>query len=127
MEVSNYTGADIPMLCKVHLKAFKGYMNASMGGAYVRAFLSWFEEEPETVTLKASYNSETCGYVLGAPIGYTGKMNKDLMNQVLMSVASHPVIFFHPKFVKTAFGRAVSLFQKNKPTSVLRPSLFKGI
>ena len=87
----------VPMLSEsvadvveVHIEAFNGYMNASLGRGYVRAFLSWFCEAQDGISFIARLDGKIVGYVVGAPVGYNAQMTRDLAWVVARSMTCRP-------------------------------------
>ncbi|MFN5663558.1 MAG: GNAT family N-acetyltransferase [Bacteroidota bacterium] len=105
---------DIERLLSIHLQAFKGYMNASLGNDYVRAFLGWFQDSPCGLALVAEENNQTIGYVVGAQLGYGKELNNFLLKIGIWSILTNPRIFFHPQFIGTIINRLKLLLQKSE-------------
>lgn len=122
------TSADLQELAKVHLRAFKGYMNASLGVAYVEKFLDWFVKDSRALALIGKEGSTSVGYVVGATIGYDADLNRELLKRGLWSIITHPLVLVHPQFLKTIKLRFKLLFQTNKGgVSVFKEPEGKGI
>lgn len=77
----------------LHLQGFAGYMNARLGHRYARAFIDWFRRQPDAICLGAVHDGELAGYVVGAPIGYSRKMNRDLFFVAATSAITRPWLF----------------------------------
>lgn len=103
--INNFSKEDIPILVKIHKVAFADYMNTELGDKYLGKLFSLIIETPGSITLKAQIDSEICGYVFGAPIGYDKKLNKELFNVALLGAISHPSILFHKNFFKAVYGK----------------------
>lgn len=125
--VTPYSKDDIQYLSKIHLAAFKGYMNAGMGKRYVRRFLSWFMTYPNAISLKAEYDGQTCGYVVGAPIGYDKYINRDLFNAALLGIFTHPFILFHQNFTRAAKAKLLMLLGKKPIKKIIQTPVGNGI
>ncbi|HXS38216.1 MAG TPA: GNAT family N-acetyltransferase [Flavipsychrobacter sp.] len=117
VKVSPYTIDDIEMLVPIHMSAFKGYMNSSMGKNYVRKFLQWFLTYPNAITLKAEMEGQICGYVVGAPLNYGSAMNRDLFKTGVIGILTHPGIMIHENFIKAVKAKFKMLIGK-KPAKV---------
>ncbi|GAB2975358.1 hypothetical protein GCM10027049_07400 [Mucilaginibacter puniceus] len=126
IQVAPFTNTDIKDIIPVHIKAFKGYMNAGMGHRYIQEFLSWFLAYPETITLKAVINGSTCGYVVGAPLGYDKFINKKLLKFVIVGTITHPLVLFHKNFFKVAFRKMILIFTTPSVAKITNPD-GKGI
>ena len=100
LKIIDMSEADLDTLTDAHMLAFKGYSNTKIGKNYVKKFLKWFVDYPEGIAIAAIYNSNEAGYVVGAPIGYQSKMNKDLMGTAVMGFITHPWVILNPKIVK---------------------------
>ena len=108
---------DLPMVVEVHLKAFKGYMNAALGKSYVYRFLHWFLEDPRAIAFCAHYQDRPVGYLVGAQLGYDADLNKKLLSTGIVSILTHPAILFHPQFVRNIKSR-LRLLVGGKKTQV---------
>lgn len=114
MEVRPMTEQDIDAAASVHLRAFKGYMNASLGRNYVRKFLNWFRTSPIGIALVVADAGKPIGYVVGARLGYDADLNKALLKTGIKAILSHPNILFHSHFLGTIASRLKLLLNKKK-------------
>ena len=71
--------SDVNDLAITHLRAFKGYLNASIGKDYVCNFLKWFINSPIGISLVLETEGKLIGYVVGAKLGYNKELNKSLI------------------------------------------------
>jgi ribosomal protein S18 acetylase RimI-like enzyme len=90
----------------VHLDAFRGYMNASLGRGYARAFLLWFTQVPGGVALAALENGRVAGYAVGAPVGYDREMTRALIWVVARAFALRPWLLLQKRFLQRIARRA---------------------
>jgi ribosomal protein S18 acetylase RimI-like enzyme len=93
----------------VHLEAFAGYMNASIGRGYVVRFLRWFARRPGAIALAALVDGSVVGYVVGAPIGYERSLSRDLFWTVARATAVRPWLFLRSAFRRRLLLRAKRL------------------
>ena len=114
LKIIDMSEADLDTLTDAHMLAFKGYSNTKIGKNYVKKFLKWFVDYPEGIAIAAIYNSNEAGYVVGAPIGYQSKMNKDLMGTAVMGFITHPWVILNPKIVKIVGSRVGTLLNRKK-------------
>jgi ribosomal protein S18 acetylase RimI-like enzyme len=105
---------DIEASTQVHLRAFKGYMNASLGENYSRSFLNWFITNDIATSWVVAEGNEVLGYIVGASIGYDSVLNKALLKTGILSILSHPTILFHTHFVETIKSRLRLLLSPQK-------------
>ena len=126
IEISQFKNIDIRQIIPVHIKAFKGYMNAGLGKRYVKEFLSWFLTYSKTITLKASVGNIVCGYVVGAPIGYDESMNKKIFRFAITGTMMHPGVLFHRNFLKVVFRKLMSMLGAPVTSKIINPE-GKGI
>jgi ribosomal protein S18 acetylase RimI-like enzyme len=112
----------VESLVEIHMKAFSGYSNTKIGKSYVKSFLNWFINDPSAITITAVYDGDITGYVVGAPVGYQTKMNKDLMGVVIIGIISHPWVIFNKKILSIAFSRLKVLFNKKSDVTDKSPS-----
>lgn len=111
MEVRPMTEQDIESTVRVHLRAFKGYMNASLGENYVRRFLNWFRTSDMATAWVVTDSNHVVGYVVGATLGYDAALNKALLKTGICAILSHPIILFHSHFIETIKNRLKLLFR----------------
>jgi ribosomal protein S18 acetylase RimI-like enzyme len=121
IQVTPFTDTDIKSIIPVHFKAFKGYINASMGERYVEAFFTWFLTCPKTVTLKATSERNICGYVVGAPLGYDKQINIKLLKFAITGTLTHPLVLLHKDFLKIAFRKLMLIFTKSQNNKIVNP------
>ena len=89
----------IPEVERIHVEAFAGYMNTRLGRSYMRAFFNWFLTAPGGVALIArDEKAGVLGYLVGAPIDYGPRMNRDLARVAAVSVALRPWLLLHRTF-----------------------------
>lgn len=83
----------------LHLEAFEGYLNTLLGRGYVQALLRWFIKNQRAITLAAiDGNQKIVGYALGAPVGYTRSLNRELFWVVATRTIMRPWLFLNPRF-----------------------------
>lgn len=100
----------LPGVVDVHMEAFRGYMNASIGREYVRRFISWFANREGAIALAALSDGRVAGYVVGAPVGYSKAMNRDLFWVVARAIALRPWLLMQKRFFVRLLQRARQLF-----------------
>ena len=128
LSISPMTEANLKALAQVHINAFKGYMNASLGSKYVIKFLRWFVNDPRAIALVGLQEGKEVGYVVGATIGYDADSNRELLVTGISSILTHPLVLVHPQFLKTIRLRLQLLLQRgNKPTPIFKEPEGKGI
>lgn len=120
VEVLALQKKDLPIVVDVHLKAFKGYMNAALGKQYVYAFLQWFLEDARALAFCAHHAGRPVGYLVGAQLGYDADLNKKLLGSGVIAILTHPAIFFHPQFVRNIKSRLNLLLGKKKPQASIQ-------
>ncbi len=103
---------DIDQAVNVHMKAFNGYMNASLGRNYVKHFLMWFINSPLATAWVAEDSNKIIGYLVGAKLGYDSELNRSLLLVGVKAILTHPFILFHPHFLRTVKMRLKLLFNK---------------
>ena len=103
--IAKYNAEDINEISEVHMKAFKGYMNSQMGMNYIINFIKWFLVNDNCIALKATSNSFPIGYIVGAPIGYDSKINKDLLLIGLLGIITHPKVWINTNFIRQINAR----------------------
>jgi ribosomal protein S18 acetylase RimI-like enzyme len=108
------TARTISEVVDVHMEAFNGYMNASMGREYVRRFVSWFAEREKGIALAAVHDGRVVGYVVGAPIGYERSMNRDLFWIVARSITCRPWLLLQKRFLNRAAQRLLQIISPDR-------------
>jgi ribosomal protein S18 acetylase RimI-like enzyme len=106
------TDNDVEEVAGAHLRAFKGYLNASIGRNYVRQFLRWFINSPIGISLVLESDGKLIGYVVGAKLGYNKKLNKSLFKTGIISIVTHPGVLFHTHFIRNVWNRLKSIFNR---------------
>jgi ribosomal protein S18 acetylase RimI-like enzyme len=112
MNVRRMTHNDVNEVTDAHLRAFKGYLNASIGRSYVCEFLRWFINSPIGISLVLESEGKLIGYVVGAKLGYNKELNKALLKTGIISIVAHPGVLFHRHFIGNVRNRLKSLFSK---------------
>jgi ribosomal protein S18 acetylase RimI-like enzyme len=101
----------IPEVGRIHFEAFAGYMNTRLGASYIEAFFAWFLMAEGAIALVAlDREKKVLGYVVGAPIDYGPRMNRDLIRIAAVSVLMRPWLFFSRTFWTIIVGRLRSYF-----------------
>src|SRR5947207_15581295 len=100
----------LPEVVDVHMEAFRGYMNASIGREYVCRFISWFANREDAIALAAITDGRVTGYVVGAPVGYSKPMNRDLFWVVTRAIALRPWLLMQKRFAVRLLQRGRQLF-----------------
>lgn len=114
MEIRPMTFYDIDEVVQIHLRAFKGYMNASLGKNYVCKFLNWFITSKISTAFVVTDENKVIGYVVGATIGYDAELNRELLKTGIYSIITHPKIFFHRHFIETIKVRLKMMINEKK-------------
>jgi ribosomal protein S18 acetylase RimI-like enzyme len=85
------TAEMVPEVVQVHFDAFAGYLSARIGRAYVRAFMHWFRQAERGIGLVVTdRHGNVVGYVVGAPVGYNKRMNRDLLWVAAAGIMTRP-------------------------------------
>jgi ribosomal protein S18 acetylase RimI-like enzyme len=116
VEVLSMTVSMVPRVCDLHLNAFGGLMSARLGRAYLQAFLSWFLRAPDAIALVAADDKGGIfGYVIGAPVGYTTVMNRDLLWVAIRSMIARPRLLLNPQVRATVKARLGFMLGRSAP------------
>ncbi len=115
LQVRHMTSSDIGPVTNVHFEAFQGYLNTSMGRHYVRRFFEWFVNYPDAIRLVAVKDNDVAGYVVGAPIGYQAKLNRDLMLTVGFAIATHPWVVFRSGCLRMIRAKLAAVISRIPP------------
>jgi GNAT superfamily N-acetyltransferase len=96
----------------LHLDAFAGYLNCSLGRKYIRAFIRWFTGGNNTIAIAAlDRDQKVVGYAIGAPVSYDRVLNRELFWVVFAAVVLHPRIFFRRSFWQVVKVRLLTLLR----------------
>lgn len=86
-------------VAELHLDAFTGYLNTLLGRGYVKVFVTWFIKNKGTIAIAAiDDNQKVVGYALGAPVGYSARLNRDLCWDVASRIFARPWLIFNLRF-----------------------------
>lgn len=96
---------DLDEVVNVHLEAFQGYLNTKLGRNYVRSFLRWFIEDNDAIALCARLDDRIAGYVVGAQVGYTSRLNRSLFFHALLGAITHFWVFMSPGYLRILLAR----------------------
>jgi hypothetical protein len=78
-------------MVELHLEAFAGYLNVTLGRRYVRSFIEWFVRAEGTIAIAAiDRHQRVLGYAVGARIGYDSMLNRDLFWIVVAAALMRP-------------------------------------
>ena len=100
---------DVPALIPLHADAFRDSMGVRLGDRYLAAFLHWFTRAPDAVGLVDDDGRQIRGYVFGAPDGYGRRLNRDLLGEIALGMATHPGVLLHANFLTSLPSRLVGL------------------
>lgn len=100
---------DLAELAALHEVVFVGQLGASVGQRYIRRFVGWFVNYSPAITLVAEMEGALVGYAFGAPVGYSGQLNRDLFWINLVALLTHPRAWTHPKITMHVRFRLKSL------------------
>lgn len=103
-------GAMLDDVAELHLDAFAGHLNTLLGRGYIRAFVKWFIRNKGTIVIAAiDENQKVVGYALGAPVGYSTRLNRDLCWNVAVRILTRPWLIFNARFWIVLVERIKSL------------------
>ena len=114
---------EVSEVVPVHLEAFAGYMNSRLGVKYVRSFISWFCRAERSIALVAvDETGKVAGYVLGAPVGYDRKLNRDLLWVAAAGLLGHPWLLLRRQ-IRRAILRRLKVLVGDVHNIASRPKL----
>jgi teichuronic acid biosynthesis glycosyltransferase TuaC len=112
-ELTVFTITDGDMLQDVaglHLDAFAGHLNTLLGRGYAQAFIKWFIKYEGAIAIAAiDGRQKIVGYALGAPVGYTGRLNRELFWGVAARIIMRPWVLLNSRFWIVLIARMRSL------------------
>ena len=107
----------LPRVCELHLLATAGALGARLGRRYVHAFMAWFLRTTDAIALVATNgDGDVVGYVIGAPIGYTATLNRQLAPVGLGAMLARPWLLANRQLWATLFARARYVFRPSAAT-----------
>lgn len=93
-------------IAELHLDAFAGYLNTLLGRGYVKVFVTWFIRNKGTIAIAAvDHNQKVIGYALGAPMGYSTQLNRDLSLSIAARILARPWLILNSRFRTVLFER----------------------
>jgi len=112
--------ADVEAIAQLHLQAFAGEIGPMVGLGYLRAFMRWFIETPEAISLVAEADGAIVGYVFGAPDGYGPGLTRTLMPEIVLGVARNLArVVMHSSFRRQVRSRLTNLVLRREPRSTI--------
>ncbi len=105
MDIIDIEEQFISQVAYVHQHAFQGYVNSQLGQGYIKSFINWFAKNDQSIALCAIDQEEICGYLVGAPIGYTNELNKAIFWNAFLGTVTHFWVFFKPKYFRVLMAR----------------------
>jgi glycosyltransferase involved in cell wall biosynthesis/ribosomal protein S18 acetylase RimI-like enzyme len=106
-------GAMLDDIAELHLDAFAGFLNTLLGRGYVKAFITWFIRNKKTIALAAiDENHKVVGYALGAPVGYSARLNRDLGLVTAARILVRPWLICNSRFRSVLVERMRSLIDQ---------------
>ncbi len=102
---------DIDTLSKLHLNTFKNSLGTSVGLSYVKAFFKWFVLNDSTIVISCYKSERIIGYAIGAIDGYSKKLTKSILPNIILGILSHPKAVLHPNFLGLMKIRIRNLFK----------------
>jgi ribosomal protein S18 acetylase RimI-like enzyme len=116
IRISPITEDALPNVADIHREAFAGYMSSRIGKDYVIAVLRWFILQEDTIALMSlSENDGLCGYVVGAPLGYEKRMNKEVFGVAAKGMITHPWLLFDKQIRRTVVRKVKLLLGQSIP------------
>jgi len=104
---------DVDGATSVHMTAFRDHLNVLFGFRYNNAFLKWFVNHEETISLVGIDDAGLIsGYVVGAAPGYQRELTKALLPYAFIAFLKRPWIAFNPRIQKAVWARFRSLLSK---------------
>ena len=94
---------------EAHLEAFKDRPSGKLGRRYGERFLLWFADYPQGLALAVTEGDTVHGYVVGAPVGYQRKLNRDLFFTVLGATILKPWLLFTAGYVRIVYNKLKSM------------------
>jgi len=101
----------LTLVCDLHLEAFPDVMSTRLGRAYLQAFMAWFVNSSNAIALVAvTEQGRIVGYVVGAPIGYTAVLNRELAGVAARSMIARPWLLLNWRILGTLKARLGFMF-----------------
>lgn len=117
---TDYKDKYVNDLAEMHIEAFKDHFNSKLGKIYAKAFLRWFAKGDNDKIFVCAVDQDTdsvLGYMCGAPVGYAGKMNRELINPILISLLLRPWILFDHRALPMIPQKLKLIFSSKKKSS----------
>ena len=111
-------GSMLDDIADLHQDAFAGFLNTLLGRGYIKAFIIWFIRNKGTIAIAAmDDNQKVVGYALGAPVGYSTRLNRDLCLTTVARILVRPWLIFNERFRSVLVVRMRSLIGQRGNTS----------
>jgi len=117
VKIIDFKDEMLESVINLHLKAFRGYLNARLGKRYLRAFFRWFIENGDISLVAVNHDLKIVGYVVGAKDQYQKMLTKHMFFTVICSFIAKPWLLFQSRVIKIVFNRLINLFSKTKRNS----------
>lgn len=106
LKVAEMLSGQIHEVARLQEAAFAGSLNTRIGSRYTVAFIRWFCESDEAIALVAmTDHSAVVGYVVGAPVGYTTRLNRHVLWPALSGIVVRPWLVLDGHFRRSAVAR----------------------
>src|SRR5947207_13687101 len=93
-------------VCDLHMEAFPDVMSTRLGRAYLQAFMAWFVRASNAIALVAvTEHDRIVGYVVGAPLGYTTVLNRELADIAARSMIARHWLLLNLRILGTLKAR----------------------
>lgn len=97
----------------LHMRGFKEALNTQLGKCYVYACIAWFCRLDGGVALVAkTHSNRPLGYLVGAPLGYSNNMTRDLLWVAARAVCIRPWLLLRPQFRSIVKIKLAAIFKK---------------
>ena len=100
---------DLEAITCIHMEGFIGYRSSLLGKTVVRRLNRWFILHPDAVSFTAVSGGEVCGYVVGAPAGFTRPLTRYALGHLMAAVLFRPVLWIEPSIWKGAVVKMLQL------------------
>lgn len=107
VSVREMTSERIGQVVDVHTAALPDSLNTGLGTRYLAAFFEWFTGDTESIALTVHVrgSADVVGYVVGAPVGYSKRLARDLASVSVISALTHPRVLVDRRFLRAAVKR----------------------
>jgi len=116
---------DLEAITRIHMEGFAGYRSTLLGRGVVRRLNQWFIVQSESICFTALADGNVCGYVVGAPAGFTQALTRYTFLHAAAALLCRPCLWLRPAILKGIVVKVLQVlgigFGAPRPTRTEEP------